>query len=318
MRPTESYKQWLQILEQELPKYFSRGLVSVSCVGCGAKRSKPAFTKFGFTYRQCARCHSTFASPRPSEKALARFYKRSKASTFWKENIFPQTAEARRAHQIQPLQAWAKSIVKHRSAQFTHALDYEQKFLSVWNKGFVSHLPALKRVSVTGFAYAAAAVPFAKKTSFDRIRPKSVDIITALDVLDRAYDPADTIKTFASILRRGGVLLLTTNTGSGFEYLVLGAHSPRLVPPDRLNLLTVEAITGMLEKHGFELIDVSTPGKLDTQVVQEVLKENPNLPLSPFLEHLFRFRSALALESFQNFLQLNAMSAYLRIAAVKK
>lgn len=318
IRPTEDYKKWLHILEQELPRYFSHGSVHVPCVGCGAKQSVPAFTKFGFAYRRCARCHSVFASPRPTEERLNHFYKRSKSFAFWKERIIAQTAEVRHAHHIQPLQAWAKSIVKHRSARVLHALDYEQKFLSLWDAAFISHFPALRRISVTGLASASARVPLAKSVSLDRLKSGSVDVITALDVLDRAYDPRRTISTFASLCRRGGVLLTTTNTGSGFEYLVLGEHSSRLVPPDRLNLLTVEAITKLLTKNGFELLDVATPGKLDVQVVQEALKENPHLPLGTFLEHLLRFRSPMALESFQNFLQLNDLSAYLRIAAVKK
>lgn len=318
MRPTESYKKWLQILELELPRFFSKGLVHVPCVGCGATRSKPAFTKFGFAYKQCLKCHSLFVSPRPSQESLDRFYKNSKALKFWRENIIPQTEDVRQTHQISPLQAWSKSIVKHRAAQFTHALDYEQKFLSIWDNAFVSHLPALTHLSVTGPTSVLPMVPIAKKVSLKSIKPRSVDIITAFNVLDRAHDPQVTVKTFASLCRRGGILLLTTNTGSGFEYLVLGGHSSRLVPPDRLNLLTVEAITKLLTKHGFELLDVSTPGKLDVQIVHETFKENPQVVLGPFLEHLFRFRSALALESFQNFLQLNSMSAYLRIAAVKK
>lgn len=316
MRPSESYREWLQILEQELPQYFSRGLVRVPCVGCGNKRSKPAFVKFGFTYEQCAACHTIFASPRPTEKSIGRFHASSRASKFWKERIISPTADVRQAHQIEPLQAWARSIVKHQSARLVHALDYDQKSPPIWNNAFVSHFPALARLSVTSRAF-VKSTPLAKKVSLDRIRAGSVDLITALDVLDRAPDPKHTIKTFASLCRRGGVLLLTTNTGSGFEYLVLGAHSPRLVPPDRLNLLTVEAITNLLMKHGFELRDVSTPGKLDVQVVRKAWNENPELAVGPFLEHLFRFRSALALESFQNFLQLNSMSAYLRIAAVK-
>lgn len=318
MRPTESYKKWLEMLEQELPHYFSKNLVHVSCTGCGATRSKPAFVKFGFAYKQCMKCHSLFVSPRPSEASLDRFYKHSKSFKFWKKNIVAQTADVRHTHQIEPLQAWGKSIVKHRSDQFIHALDYEQKFLSIWDASFVAHLPRLKRVSVTGLASANSTIPFAKKVSLDRVKQKSVDIITAFDVLDRAFDPEGTIKTIASLCRRGGVLLLTTNTASGFEYLVLGAHSPRLIPPDRLNLLTVEAITKLLTKYGFELRDVSTPGKLDVQVVQTAFNNNTDISVGPFLEHLFRFRSPMALESFQNFLQLNSMSAYLRIAAVKK
>lgn len=318
MRPTDDYKELLGILERELPRYFSRGLVNVPCVGCGAERSKPAFAKFGFTYRKCAKCHSVFVSPRPTQAQLDRFYARAKSFKFWRENIVSQTVDARRSHQIHPLQAWAKSIVKSRTTRFVHVLDYEQKFLSMWDAAFVSHFPALERVSVTGLASAKAETPFVKKVPLDRIKPKSVDMVTALDVLDRAIDPEGTIKTLASLCRRGGVLLLTTNTGSGFEYLVLGAHSPRLIPPDRLNLLTVEAIMKLLTKNGFELLDVSTPGKLDMQVVHQAFRENPEVSVGPFLEHMFQFRSPLALESFQNFLQLNMMSAYLRIAAIKK
>ena len=127
-----------------------------------------------------------------------------------------------------------------------------------------------------------------------------------------------TIIDFSKMCAKNGVLFLTLNSGSGFEYQVLGRDSHRLVPPSRLNLLTIETVENILLKHGFEFIDLSTPGKLDVDIVLKTLQDDYSVPMSGFVSYILKKRGPLVWESLQQFLQSNNLSSFLRIAARKK
>ena len=73
--------------------------------------------------------------------------------------------------------------------------------------------------------------------------------------------------------RRNGLFIMTSTTSSGFEYQVLGKYSPNLIPMDRLNLLSLEALIGQMKKAGFEIIEVSTPGRLDVRLSKGIGKK---------------------------------------------
>lgn len=147
---------------------------------------------------------------------------------------------------------------------------------------------------------------------------EKADVFTAFEVIERLFDPASFIREAYAKCRDGGLFFLTTNTGSGFEYQVLNGKSPRLHPPDRLNLLSIEALQDLLTGAGFELIELSTPGRLDVEIVRSAADSDPSVKLPEVLRYIFQHRDEKAWHSLQDFLQQNRLSSYLRIAARKK
>ena len=111
---------------------------------------------------------------------------------------------------------------------------------------------------------------------------------------------------------------MTSATSSGFEYQVLKEHSPNIIVPDRLNILALEALVDQIEKAGFEVIELSTPGRLDVEIVKRAYEKDPNIPLDSFWKYIFDSRDANALHSFQEYLQQFRLSSHVRIAAIKK
>ena len=111
---------------------------------------------------------------------------------------------------------------------------------------------------------------------------------------------------------------MASTTSSGFEYQVLGEHSPNIIPIDRVNLLSLEALTGQVERAGFEIIEVSTPGRLDVEIVQKAFEKDPSIPLHPFWQYIFCHRDVHAMHSLQEYLQQYQLSSHVRIAAIKR
>jgi hypothetical protein len=225
--------------------------------------------------------------------------------------MFLASLSSRTLHSIDPLTRWAGSIINRFVPEAKRVLDYRPIFSIAVRDDFP--------VKTKPFIYKSLYEDFkGRATVFKDLKgERPFDIIIALDDVDRAADVPGFFRTVSSLQKERGLLFLTANTSSGFEYQVLGEHSPRLVIPDRLNLLSVEAMRAQLESHGYRVLDISTPNKLDVAFVLEHLEELGEEKIPYFLKYLFTKRDESVLQSLQDFLQLNHLSSYCRIAAQK-
>lgn len=316
------YSKWADLIYREMPKFFpAKKLERIVCPGCGKANCPIAFTKNGFTYERCGKCGSLFVSPRPTEAMLQSFYQNSRAMKFWKREIMQSTITVRKTYQISPITNWLGSIMsKYFGNAKIHAIDYKPCIATVWNNEKLKtnsiHLTLTEPTLFTKIKSIKGKGSIRITHNLASI-PHQADVITAFGVLEQVYDPKNAIAQIAKKCRRGGVFLMTTNTMSGFEYQILGQHSHRIVPPYRLNLLTIEAIKNLLTKEGFEIIHCSTPGKLDVEIVADTVRHNNKIALPEFFKYLFTQRDQKILGSFQDFLQLSNLSSHLRIAARK-
>jgi hypothetical protein len=117
------------------------------------------------------------------------------------------------------------------------------------------------------------------------------------------------------VLVAGGFLVVTARSGSGFDVQVLWENAD-VTPLEHLNLISVEGLQTALPRSGFEILEFSTPGQLDVQVVERLRKERGAV-LPRFLEYLLSHRDALCHEKFQDFIQEQRLSSHLRLIARK-
>jgi len=319
IKPRDLYKKWKNTLEKDLSVLFpdKKRFINVNCPGCKSHEFELVFDKFGFKYQRCNICNSLFVSPRPTAKALKRFYQKAPTVNLWGKKITEFSIDARRRHQLLPLYRWLSDLVKEYQPKAKIVVDYEPRYFSLFLSDKSLEFEKIIFVNPLALKNESRSNNIKRTNNLGRLKEKC-DIFAAFDSLDREFDPINFIKQANKTCRKGGLLLLTANTISGFEYQILGKNSDRLVPPDRLNLLSTEAIYNLLTKNGFQIIDLSTPGKLDVEIVANTFKSNSNIDMPEFLKYMFKYRSEDTWESFQDFLQLNKLSSYLRIAAVKK
>ena len=194
-------------------------------------------------------------------------------------------------------------------------MDFMPKFFSVWSE-------VLPPRSQSGIALVDPVHLYklpqnAVMTSLKKAKKQKYDFITTFDVLEHRSNPSDTIKMLSQLCKEDGLIFLTVNAG-GFEYQVLSQDSHRLVPPNRLNLLTIESISHLLTKHDFELIDVTSSGKLDVDIVLKALANNQSKSVARFFSYLLQKRGPEVSDSLQHFLQEHNLSSFVRIVARKK
>ena len=144
-----------------------------------------------------------------------------------------------------------------------------------------------------------------------------VQAAVLLESLDRAHDPEALVRAVAGRLVEGGLLFVTALVASGFDLAVLGAQNLYLYPPDRANCFTVQGLSTLLRRAGLTLLEVSTPGVLDVEIVRAHLQYDPSLSLSAFERQLVQADQATQ-EAFQTFLQQQGFSSFARIVTRKE
>ena len=138
-----------------------------------------------------------------------------------------------------------------------------------------------------------------------------------LESLDRVDEPAGLLSAVVERLAPGGLFFVTALVSSGFDLAVLGLNNRYLYPPDRTNCFSLQGLEQLLRNHGLTLLEVSTPGVLDVEIVQAHCQQVPGIPLSGFERQLLA-ASPQTLEAFQSFLQQHRMSSFARIIGQKE
>ncbi len=321
IRPESTYNEYKDLLVEDIKKYFTdpASLTSIDCPGCSAENSELIFSKMGFDYLACNKCGSWFVSPRPSDDVLRDFYKNSDAGNFLRKIFLGDTIESRSKKVFSYRLQWIMSLIEEYLPEAKVMLDYATRYPTFLKQlSDNSELESILSVYPECYEQENLLPENIRILNTSTIMADSTDIFAAFEVVERVFDPGMLFATAFKASRKNGLFVMTSTTSSGFEYKVLGEHSPNIVPPGRLNLLSLEALVSQIEKAGFEIIEVSTPGRLDIEMVKKTFDNNPDIPLDPFWKYLFSFRNENALHAFQEYLQEFQLSSHVRIAAIKK
>lgn len=262
----------------------------------------------GLRYVRCPETGSLFLAELPSESASwAKLLRDVNRCRFSPEGFYPGLAQSRADYVYAPKLEWVQDTLRlqglgRRSileavtppSTFSRLLASSELFSEVWT---VDEM-ALAHGSVGG--------------SEDR----RVQAAILLESLDRVDDPRALVEGVAGRLVEGGLLFVTALVCSGFDFAVLGLNNLYLCPPDRTNCFTLKGLSRLLSQAGFTLVEVSTPGVLDVEVVRVHLQQNPALPLSAFERQLIE-ADQQAQELLQAFLQQQGLSSFARVVAKK-
>ncbi|HET7459871.1 MAG TPA: methyltransferase domain-containing protein [Longimicrobium sp.] len=315
VRPPALLDRFRELSVADATRWFPpASLAEVPCPACGG-RGPAAFTRFGFQYRRCAACASLYVSPRPSAAAVDEYYRESEAARFRREYLTAETPE--RAEMLRERALWigrvADEVLPAPRGAFAdfgtthHRLLHEVGSLAVFG--------AIQSVEPAPSAHLSVVRARAQVVE---PAPDSLSAAGAFELLEHQASPRALMERVHRALAPGGVLFLTSRTCDGFDITVLGERAPYIYVPEHLNLLSIEGVTRLLEATGFRILELSTPGQLDVELVLQVADADPGVALPPFVEMLLRHRPVAARDDFQQFLQRHLLSSHLRLTAVKE
>jgi hypothetical protein len=324
IRPQPTIEEYRKLIAEELHSRLIQpdSLIERPCPGCKGNQSEVAFEKYGLKYLQCTQCGSVFVSPCPSDKLITEFYRESRAARFWRESLASRTLDTRRKKIYGPLAEWIVGVIDRYCPDARRAIDvsYHSQLLveelstrRAFEKVFVTNPVAdieCRNLQLRGVEL--RTTPLAQVSQFG-----PADVMLSIDILNCVSNTDSVFESACSSLAPGGLLLVTALSISGFDLQVLWEHSPNVYPPDRINVFSSEGLVHAVERHGFQLLEFSTPGMFDVDNVRRALTNDPKLNCTRFVRYLVMNRDADALHDFQEFLQRHRLSSFVRLALRK-
>jgi len=317
IRKKEVLDKYLKLVEEDVGTFFkSDEFVDVNCPACSERNYSFAFEKTGLRYVLCGTCRTLFVNPRPGIRALKEFYSNSPSTDFWINEYFKPVANARREKIFTPRAKYISGILDSKKihtvgdigAGFGIFLE-EMRKICPQNR-YVAIEPSLRMAELCrgkGLEVKCDCLEDIKGME------KSFDLMTCFELVEHLFDPAAFLKRVYSLLKPGGYLYITTLNGMGFDILLLWEKSKSIVP-HHINFYNTASIKHLLEKAGFEIVEISTPGRLDWERVEGAMRDE-GVDIGGFWDLLAREGTESSKNELQDWISRNNLSSHMRAVA---
>ena len=320
IRKRNVFKKYLELVKDDVKNYFDfNSFLEIKCPACSGDNFMDEFSKIGFNYVSCDKCLTLFVNPRPSFKAFKEFYSNSPSTKFWVNEFFKPVADARR-----------EKIFKPRAEYISKMLDVDKaQMVGDIGSGFGFFLEELR--GILPACYCVAIEPSYDMAEICKNKGLEVqcgcledihdmeskfDMLTAFELLEHLFNPGVFLEKAYSLLSPGGYLCITTLNSNGFDLLLLWEKHKSIEPPHHLNLFNTISVKGLLKRIGFEIVEISTPGCLDWDIVEGMVK-NEGVDCGRFWNLLAREGSERCKDELQEWVSGHNFSSHMRVVAKK-
>ena len=251
--------------------------VEVECPACGAKAGEHEFNKYGFRFERCGKCKTVYMNPRATPEILAEFYANSVLYQYWNDHIFPATRGARMERIFRPRVARILELCTDWGVQPDVLVEV----------GAAGGMFCEEAMQSGGFRQVIGIEPGAAQAATCRalgieVIESTLEQTTALEIvaqvvasfetIEHVHSPREFLAHCRRLLMPNGLLVMTCPNYAGFDIKTLGVISESL-DAEHINLFNPESIQVLVEASGFEMLDISTPGELDAELVRNKVVE---------------------------------------------
>jgi 2-polyprenyl-3-methyl-5-hydroxy-6-metoxy-1,4-benzoquinol methylase len=312
----QAYERDLVKLRKRLPEF-----VTVNCPACDANRSAAAFEKYGFKFRQCRHCRTVYMSPRPTPEIMGSYYGSSENYKYWAEHIFPASEPARREKIHRPVLEYIAAACARYAVPRGLLLEVGPGFGTfaalAKESGLFDKILAIERTPEMADACRKRGVEVIELAVED-VSLEGIglaNVVVSFEVIEHLYEPRGYIERCAQLIAPGGILVLSCPNGLGFDVGMLGAAASA-VDSEHVNLFNPASLSSLLERSGFEVLEATTPGRLDAEFVRAAaLAGQIDLSADAFLRRVLLEEWDSLGAAFQQFLASQRLSSHMRIIA---
>jgi len=324
IRPDHLMAEQARLFALDVARLLERRdeFVRVSCPACDASTSRPVFEKQGFCFEECPECGTTFTNPRPTPEILDFYYETSENYKYWNKMIFPASEDARRERIFRPRVDRVLEFCRRFDVEFGTFLEVGAGFGTfceeLGGRGIFQRIIAVEPTpDLVRSCRARGVEVFADTIERIRLPEESVDVVASFEVIEHLFRPEEFVSQCIRFLKPGGIVFLTCPNGQGFEVATLKEHA-QSVDPEHLNYFNPASLSRLLERKGLEILEVTTPGKLDAEIVRKrALSGVLDLSEQPFLRRVLLEEWERLGDRFQTFLGENVLSSHMWIVARK-
>lgn len=325
IRPAELMQRQRELVLTDVGRMLSRysEFVAVNCPACDCPESRLKYEKRGISYDECSNCATIFVNPRPSPEVLEWFYRGSPNYAYWNSVIFPASEAARRGKIFVPRVDRVLDICSRLGVPTDSLIEVGAGFGTFCEelsaRGVFRRIVAIEPTPDLADSCRKRGIDVREapieKVCFEH--DEQFDIAANFEVIEHLFDPGGFIAEMARVLRPEGVLVLTCPNGQGFDVEALGPLSDT-VDHEHLNYFNPQSMPALLARHGFETVELTTPGMLDAELVRKKAQSGTyDLSKQPFLEKLLIRDWDRMGPSFQQFLIDNQLSSNMWVVARK-
>ena len=235
--------------------------VKVKCEGCGADNTRFLYKVDGYRLVQCKRCNLTYLNPRPTPKELDKYYKQ-----YFQDQVDPDGKKrnyyAEKQEKMNAFYQEYKKLERFLKKRQGKILDVGcaagfflesmppswERYGVEYDKSCATEANNIKGVKVKAGSLIKAHYP---KESFD--------VITMLQTIEHMPDPSDNIAEAGRILKKGGLIYLTTPNFDSMTAKVFKENHRLITAPAHLYYFTPRTLATLLRNHCFKVVKVHYP-----------------------------------------------------------
>ncbi|RJQ25916.1 hypothetical protein C4565_07730 [Candidatus Parcubacteria bacterium] len=323
IKPHGAVARWRALVEAEIAQRWKdrSGWVRVDWPTCKQKDAIPAFEHYGIAYVECPTCGSLYAPFRPSEDDLWAWYRQSAPARFWREQLLPASDLARREKIIQPRADWVHDGIAEYVPSARRLVDISSygrgliDLVAAENHGLLELVAAGMTADLEGISTSRVQVQPTRVADLPRHGP--ADVIVAIDVLDRVFDLGALVGAFEQLIAPRGIVFATAPVASGFEIQTLWERSPTVIPPDKMNLPTVKGLQQIFAAPTWEILELSTPGMFDVEMVRRAIEADPDVPWPRVVRALVERTDEAGHTALVELLQSRRLTSFARLVIRK-
>lgn len=328
IRPEAVFDQFLALAERDAKLYFGEvPFARINCPACDRADSAFAFRKHGFDYETCGACQTLFVNPRPGPDAFRRYYQEAPSIKFWATDFYEKTESARRERIFAPR---AHTVLEKVGKYSTGTGSAEPGWIADIGAGYGVFCEEMSKIAPRANVFAIEPSPgLAQACQRKRLTVVPMFLedavradlpigsaeqgtLTSFELLEHVQDPKAFLKSCKRLLKPGDLLVLTTLNGLGLDIQVLWEKSKSVHPPHHINFFNPRSVKLLVERVGFQALEVSTPGKLDVSILENSLGK---VASDRFWGNFLAQLGEDGKERFQQFLADHGLSSHMMVVA---
>lgn len=322
IRPDKFRNDQLNSIQEDIEFLILRkdGFIEVQCPACGSINKNVEMAKNGFTYLECENCTMLYVSPRPTKKILSEFYPNSAQYKFFNDYIFPASMEVRRKNIFIPRVNKVIEICQKYKIKTDKILEIGTGY-GLFCEEMVKSKAFKEVVGIEASdALAETCINNGYRLYNGLLENLEINerfnFAAAFEVIEHVFNPFEFIGLIHNLLEDKGILMFSFPNYNGFEVGIL-RESCAGVDHEHLNYFNENSISILLQKTGFNVLSIETPGLLDVDIVKKALSCSNNSIKNSFLYDLCVNKFETAGKEFQEFLRKHNLSSHMVVVAQK-
>jgi len=274
IRPKKIFDKYLSLSKNDIEIFFKgKDTIEVLCPACG-KDGEFMFKKDSFSYKECKDCKTLYVSPRPKKDAFNRYYMESESSKYWATTFYKVTQEARREKLWKPKAKMVMEKLSFFSPDSKYIVDigggygiFAEEFKKISPIEPIVVEPSSNLAQICRDKGLTVVEKFLENMNKDDL-PSSGKSFVSFELFEHLYSPKEFLVKLKNIINSGDVFIFTTLSSMGIDIQVLWDKSKSISPPHHLNFLNPKSIKFLLCSLDFEVLEITTPGKLDLDIIE--------------------------------------------------